>query len=87
MDDDTESCGSRPVDSQAHQQKPREQQKLEIYSEVLRRLQESRCEEAFLPGFDDQLWAHFNRLPARCGTPGLADRMNSVGFLFGRRGK
>ncbi|KAK4741490.1 hypothetical protein SAY87_025078 [Trapa incisa] len=78
MEDDTESCGSRPVDSHAHQQKPWEQQKLEIYSEVLRRLQESRCEEAILPSFDDELWAHFNRLPARYAMDVNAERAEDV---------
>jgi hypothetical protein len=41
------------------------QQKLEVYNEILRRLQESNHEEANLPGFDDQLWTHFNSLPTR----------------------
>lgn len=38
--------------------------KHEVYNEVLRRLKESpNVEEVEQPGFDDQLWAHFNRLP------------------------
>ncbi|PKI74440.1 hypothetical protein CRG98_005204, partial [Punica granatum] len=79
MEDDAESCGSRPADSHApQQQKPLEQQKLEVYSEVLRRLLESRCEEALLLGFDDQLWAHFNRLPARYALDVNAERAEDV---------
>jgi hypothetical protein len=50
---------------QGRQQQQRMQQKLEVYNEILRRLQESNHEEANLPGFDDQLWTHFNSLPTR----------------------
>lgn len=64
IEEDTESCGSRATDSFAHAN-PRHRQKLEVYHEVLRRIQEFNYEEANLPGFDDQLWLHFNRLPAR----------------------
>ncbi|KAL1563879.1 Serine/threonine-protein kinase sty46 [Salvia divinorum] len=62
--EDNESCGSRVVESSAaksHQQR----EKVEVYNEVLRRLKESDHPEAQEPAFDDQLWAHFNRLPAR----------------------
>ncbi|KAG6424609.1 hypothetical protein SASPL_115027 [Salvia splendens] len=62
--EDNESCGSWVVESSAakshHQRK-----KVEVYNEVLRRLKESHHPEAQEPAFDDQLWAHFNRLPAR----------------------
>jgi hypothetical protein len=68
-----ESCGSRVNENttspgsvlQGRQHPQRMQQKLEVYNEILRRLKESNHEEANLPGFDDQLWTHFNRLPAR----------------------
>ena len=72
-----ESCGSRVNENtntnttlsdsvlQGRQQQQRMQQKLEVYNEILRRLQESNHEEANLPGFDDQLWTHFNSLPTR----------------------
>ncbi|KAL9354196.1 hypothetical protein Peur_052166 [Populus x canadensis] len=70
-----ESCGSRVNENtnttlshsvlQGRQQQQRMQQKLEVYNEILRRLKESNHEEANLPGFDDQLWTHFNRLPTR----------------------
>lgn len=64
IDEDVESCGSgAALSSQAQPRHYR--QKLEVYNEVLRRIQESNFEEANLPGFDDQLWLHFNRLPAR----------------------
>ena len=68
-----ESCGSRVNENttspgsvlQGRQHPQRMQQKLEVYNEILRRLKETNHEEANLPGFDDQLWTHFNRLPAR----------------------
>jgi len=70
-----ESCGSRVNENtnttlsdsvlQGRQQQQRMQQKLEVYNEILHRLKESNHEEANLPGFDDQLWTHFNRLPTR----------------------
>ncbi|XP_019244333.1 PREDICTED: serine/threonine-protein kinase STY46-like [Nicotiana attenuata] len=43
----------------------RQSQKLAVYNEVLRRLKESNNAEAQQPGFDDELWAHFSRLPTR----------------------
>lgn len=62
--DDTESCSSRALDSVPTQISKRKQ-KIEVYHEVLCRLKESQNEEACQPGFDDELWAHFNRLPSR----------------------
>ncbi|PQQ13460.1 serine/threonine-protein kinase STY17 [Prunus yedoensis var. nudiflora] len=64
IDEDVESCGSRAALS-SHAQPRHQRQKLEVYNEVLRRIQQSNFEEANLLGFDDQLWLHFNRLPAR----------------------
>ncbi|KAL4616350.1 hypothetical protein ACB092_07G193300 [Castanea dentata] len=52
---------SPSLQSQTRQQR----QKLEVYNEVLRRLRDSNNDEALQPGFDDQLWTHFNRLPTR----------------------
>ena len=60
--DDVESCGSRPVESPPMQPR-QERYKLEIFNEVLSRLKNS--EEAKQPGFEEEIWAHFNRLPAR----------------------
>ena len=62
--EDSESCGSRVVESPAANSRQR-RRKLEVYNEVLRRLKESNKPEAKEPGFDDELWAHFNRLPTR----------------------
>ncbi|XP_069146625.1 serine/threonine-protein kinase STY46 isoform X2 [Solanum lycopersicum] len=62
--EDTESCGSRVVDS-APANSRQHRKKLEVYNEVLRRLKESDNDEAQQPGFEDELWSHFNRLPTR----------------------
>ncbi|KAJ6919209.1 serine/threonine-protein kinaseY17 [Populus alba x Populus x berolinensis] len=69
-DGDVESCGSRAVESYSATANPsarhhHQRQKLEVYNEVLKRIQDSNFEEANVPGFDDHLWLHFNRLPAR----------------------
>lgn len=65
IEDDVESCGSRVVESLSLVNPRQHRQKFEVYSEVLRRIQDLNYDEANLPGFDDQLWLHFNRLPAR----------------------
>ncbi|KAK1261268.1 Serine/threonine-protein kinase HT1 [Acorus gramineus] len=75
--DDNESCSSRSVDSISTH--PRQQRhKLEVYNGVLRRLKESLPEEANLPGFDDELWTHFNRLPARYALDVNVERAEDV---------
>ncbi|KAL9391238.1 hypothetical protein Peur_015158 [Populus x canadensis] len=83
-----ESCGSRVNENtnttlsdsvlQGRQQQQRMQQKLEVYNEILRRLKESNHEEANLPGFDDQLWTHFNRLPTRYALDVNVERAEDV---------
>lgn len=74
MMEDNESCGSRVHDTTTSSssspslslaQGRHQRQKLEVYNEVRRRLKESNNEEANRPGFDDELWAHFHRLPTR----------------------
>ncbi|XP_068468646.1 serine/threonine-protein kinase STY17 isoform X2 [Phaseolus vulgaris] len=78
IEHDIESCGSRAVQL-SHASHPRHQrQKLEVYNEVLRRIQDSDCEEAHVPGFDDQLWLHFNRLPARYALDVNVERAEDV---------
>lgn len=67
--EDNDSCGSgvqhRTTTSLTPVQSRQQRQKLEVYNEILRRLKDSGNEEAMQPGFNDQLWAHFNRLPSR----------------------
>ncbi|KAI5668851.1 hypothetical protein M9H77_18704 [Catharanthus roseus] len=62
--EDTESCSSRALESLPSPSRKR-RQKVEVYHEVLRRLKESEVEEASRPGFEDELWNHFTRLPLR----------------------
>ncbi|CAI9765428.1 unnamed protein product [Fraxinus pennsylvanica] len=61
---DKESCSSR-VEELVATKNSRHWKKVEVYNEVLRRLKDLKHPEAQEPDFDDQLWAHFNRLPAR----------------------
>ncbi|KAL5557456.1 hypothetical protein UlMin_039692 [Ulmus minor] len=76
-EEDVESCASRAAFSS--QAQPRHQrQKLEVYNEVLQRIQDSNFEEAALPGFDDQLWLHFNRLPSRYALDVNVERAEDV---------
>lgn len=51
---------------------------MEVYDEVLCRLKESDDEDAALPGFEDELWAHFNRLPTRYALDVNAERAQDV---------
>ncbi|KAF3440364.1 hypothetical protein FNV43_RR18648 [Rhamnella rubrinervis] len=77
IEEDVESCGSRAVSSWQAQSR-HQRQKLEVYNEVLHRIQESNFDEASLPGFDDQLWLHFNRLPARYALDVNVERAEDV---------
>ncbi|XP_039140168.1 serine/threonine-protein kinase STY46-like [Dioscorea cayenensis subsp. rotundata] len=71
-------CGvSRPEVSTP--MNPRQQwHKLDVYNEVLRRLKDSDCPEARAVSFDDELWAHFNRLPARYAMDVNVERAEDV---------
>lgn len=63
--EDNESCASEVVESLPANTRGHRRVKLEVYNEVLRRLKESNNLEVIEPGFDNELWAHFNRLPTR----------------------
>ncbi|KAL6522515.1 Serine/threonine-protein kinase sty46 [Orobanche minor] len=75
--EDNESCGSRVVESSSGKSR-QERKKLEVYNDVLRRLKEADNPEAQEPSFDDQLWAHFNRLPARYAMDVNVERAEDV---------
>ncbi|XP_018450394.1 serine/threonine-protein kinase STY17 isoform X1 [Raphanus sativus] len=83
-DETEESCGSRAVMAAAAasvttKENPRQQRmKLEVYGDVLQRIQESNYEEANFPDFDDHLWLHFNRLPARYAMDVNVERAEDV---------
>ncbi|KAL8027898.1 hypothetical protein ABFS82_14G123400 [Erythranthe guttata] len=79
--EDNESCGSRRVDSPsaaAATKSLRQRKKVEVYNEVLRRLKEADHAEAREADFDDQLWAHFNRLPSRYAMDVNLERAEDV---------
>lgn len=86
MEEDKEessSCNSRAAESQAAvgagaANQRQQRQKLEVYNEVLRRLKDSNNPESLLPDFDDQLWSHFNRLPARYALDVNVERAEDV---------
>ncbi|RWR84515.1 Protein kinase domain-containing protein [Cinnamomum micranthum f. kanehirae] len=67
------SCSSRNTDLSRH-----ERHKLEGYKEVLLRLKQSSIEEANLPGFEEELWSHFNRLPSRYALDVNVERAEDV---------
>lgn len=52
--------------------------KLEAYTEVLRRLHAGGCQEARAAGFSDQLWLHFDRMPARYALDVNVERAEDV---------
>ncbi|GMP44591.1 hypothetical protein CsSME_00013459 [Camellia sinensis var. sinensis] len=73
--EDTESCSSRASESVPIRKR---RQKVEVYHEIVRRLRDSDNEEASQPGFEDELWAHFNRLPIRYATDVNVERPEDV---------
>lgn len=78
IEEDLESCGSRVVESLSQVNPRQHRHKFEVYNEVLRRIQELNYDEANLPGFDDHLWLHFNRLPARYALDVNVERAEDV---------
>ncbi|KAK4710105.1 hypothetical protein R3W88_004618 [Solanum pinnatisectum] len=76
--DDNESCGSRAMEPSSPKHSRLQRQKLQAFNEVLSRLQDLNLEEAHLPGFEDQLWLHFNRLPARYALDVTVERAEDV---------
>ncbi|KAM1003250.1 hypothetical protein ACFX2C_003598 [Malus domestica] len=76
----SESCGSKALNnaSSSPAQSRQRSQKLGVYNEVLRRLKDSKNEEAIRPGFDDELWAHFNSLPTRYALDVNVERAEDV---------
>ncbi|XP_012449485.1 serine/threonine-protein kinase STY46 isoform X16 [Gossypium raimondii] len=75
--EDTESCGSKAKDTPPLQSQ-KQRLKFDVYNEVLRRLRRSDKEEADRPGFDHQLWTHFDRLPTRYALDVNVERAEDV---------
>ncbi|XP_031287382.1 serine/threonine-protein kinase STY17-like isoform X2 [Pistacia vera] len=78
IEEDVESCGSRAAESQSLPNSRLHRHKFEVYGEVLRRLQDLNFEEANRTDFDNELWVHFNRLPARYALDVNVDRAEDV---------
>ncbi|KAF3946070.1 hypothetical protein CMV_027624, partial [Castanea mollissima] len=80
--EDTESSSSRVLDftrTQSQSRFSREQrQKIGVYNEVLHRLKHLNVAETNLPGFEDELWAHFHGLPVRYAVDMNAERAQDV---------
>ncbi|KAB2088103.1 hypothetical protein ES319_A04G151700v1 [Gossypium barbadense] len=77
MEVDNESSGSKANDTSSLQSR-QQRQKLDVYNEVLRRLRESDNDEANRPGFEDELWTHFKRLPTRYALDVNVERAEDV---------
>ncbi|KAL6497932.1 Serine/threonine-protein kinase sty46 [Orobanche hederae] len=75
---DNESIGSKGAVEPSATTSRQQMKKVEVYNEVLRRLKETKHPEAQDMAFDDQLWAHFNRLPARYAMDVNLDRADDV---------
>ncbi|TMW92033.1 hypothetical protein EJD97_013580 [Solanum chilense] len=76
--DDNESCGSRAMEPLSPKQNRLQRQKNEVFNQVLSRLQDLNLQEVKLPGFEDQLWLHFNRLPVRYASDVNVERAEDV---------
>ncbi|XP_047049939.1 serine/threonine-protein kinase STY46-like [Lolium rigidum] len=64
--------------AQSRKQQQQQRHKLEVYTQVLRRLQDGGVPEGQSPGFEDELWCHFNRLPARYAMDVNVERAEDV---------
>ncbi|KAJ8545701.1 hypothetical protein K7X08_018284 [Anisodus acutangulus] len=76
--DDNESCGSRAMEPTSPKQNRLQRQKIQVFNQVLTRLQDLNLEEVKLPGFEDHLWLHFNRLPVRYASDVNVERAEDV---------
>ncbi|XP_044511950.1 serine/threonine-protein kinase STY46-like isoform X2 [Mangifera indica] len=74
---DAESCSSRAVDFSPSQCR-KQRQKVEVYEEVLCSLKETNEQETRQPGFEDELWTHFYRLPKRYALDVNVERAEDV---------
>lgn len=75
--EDTESFCSRAWDFMPADNR-KQSHKVDVYNQVLHRLRDLSIPETKLPGFEDELWAHFHRLPARYALDVNAERAQDV---------
>ncbi|PWA94530.1 ACT domain-containing protein [Artemisia annua] len=78
-----ESCRSNKSVESSSSSPPRNHQrnqmkKIEVYKDVLNRLKDINNDEVNQPGFDQQLLAHFNRLPTRYALDVNVERAEDV---------
>ncbi|XP_060173520.1 serine/threonine-protein kinase STY46-like isoform X2 [Lycium barbarum] len=78
MMEDAVSCSSRGLLELSQSRTRRRREKVEVFQEVLRRLKESNDEEMNQPGFEDELWAHFTKLPLRYALDVNIERAQDV---------
>ncbi|KAK4276476.1 hypothetical protein QN277_014621 [Acacia crassicarpa] len=74
---DTESCSNRGQNSGWNNSR-KQNQKVEVFNEVLSRLKELNVSEATDPDFEVELWTHFHRLPARYAVDMNVERAQDV---------
>nr|GLL26238.1 serine/threonine-protein kinase STY8-like isoform X1 [Ipomoea trifida] len=77
--DDKDSCESRAVvEPSSAKQSRLHWQRYEVFTQVLSRLRELNLDDVESPGFEDQLWLHFSRLPARYASDVNVERAEDV---------
>ncbi|CAN4095470.1 unnamed protein product [Withania somnifera] len=76
--EDAVSCSSRGLSELSRNHTRKRREKIEVFQQVLRRLRESNDEEANQPGFEDELWAHFTKLPLRYALDVTIERAQDV---------
>ncbi|KAK6773041.1 hypothetical protein RDI58_028279 [Solanum bulbocastanum] len=78
MMEDSVSCSSKGLLESSQNRTRKRREKVEVFQEVIRRLRESNDEEANQPGFEDELWAHFTKLPLRYAVDVNIERAQDV---------
>ncbi|KAI8549381.1 hypothetical protein RHMOL_Rhmol06G0020200 [Rhododendron molle] len=74
---DTESCSSTATESASTKRRMR-RQKFDVYEDICQRLRASENEEASQPGFEDELWSHFNRFSSSYATAVYVEQPEDV---------
>ncbi|KAE9456886.1 hypothetical protein C3L33_11211, partial [Rhododendron williamsianum] len=74
---DTESCSSTATESTSTKRRMR-RQKFDVYEDICQRLRASENEEASQPGFEDELWNHFNRFSSSYSTAVYVEQPEDV---------
>lgn len=78
MMEDSVSCSSGGLLELPQNRTRKRREKVEVFQEVIRRLRESNDEESNQPGFEDELWAHFTKLPLRYAVDVNIERAQDV---------